>query len=80
MKPPYQESALHIRGFQIEDCLNPMRRKFGDRKISQRSEILQVPKLSLHGIYIPNGCKQLFYENKANSNTTLRKSTQGSIG
>ena len=39
-----------------------------------------VPKLSSHGIYIPNGCKhfeillQLFYGNKANSNKTLRKS------
>ena len=37
-----------------------------------------VPKLSSHGIYIPNGCKHfkivlhLFYENEANSNTPLK--------
>ena len=36
------------------------------------------PKLSSHGIYIPNGCKhfkvllQLFYGNEANSNKPLK--------
>ena len=44
---------------------------------------LSNSKLSLHGIYIPNGCKhfkillQLFYGNKANSNKTLRTSKKG---
>ena len=51
-----------------------------------------LPKLSLYGIYIPNGCKprlyslgckhfkillKLFYENNANSNKKLRKSKKG---
>ena len=66
-----------------EYCLNPMRRQFGDRKISRRTEsvlqeILQVPKLSSHGIYIPNGCKhfrvflELFHGGEANSNKPLK--------
>ena len=47
-------------------CLNPIRRQFGDRKISS------------HGIYIPNGCKhfkvflQLFHGSEANSNKPLK--------
>ena len=57
-------------------CLNPMPRKFRDRKISRRTllEILKVPKLSSDGIYILNGCQhfkvflQLFYGSEANSN------------
>ena len=49
-----------------------MRRQFGDRKI------LKVPKLSSHGIYIPNGCKhskeflQLIYGIEANSHKPLK--------
>ena len=54
------------------DCLNPMRRPTGP------SGDFAVPKLSLHGIYIPNGCKQLkvilqlFYGSQANSNEPFK--------
>ena len=50
----------------------------GSTPIQKARIVFWVPKLSSHGIYIPNGCKhfkvflQLFYGNEANSNKPLK--------
>ena len=34
----YLNIEIIARTYEFEDCLNPMRRQFGDRKISRRTE------------------------------------------
>ena len=81
-----QNLVVHTRKVQAVDCLgqyclNPSKDSLGTAKSPGPKvlrQILQVPKLSLLGIYIPNGCKhfklflQLFYCSEGNSHEPLK--------
>ena len=53
------------------------KRDRGPQNLGPSGDLFEVPKLSLHGIYIPNGCKHLFlqsfYWSEANSHKPLKK-------